>query len=122
MDNFTNAGNEAKASPLRACCTLVCNLGVCALLSYYFGTYWLNNPDVIQMDANTGNSTNLYCFAPNKPLNANVSANYVILEEGQLPVDPSYINVTQNFLVVRVGLHSPDDPSRWLPLLRSPLP
>jgi hypothetical protein len=64
-----------------------------AIPAYYFGTYWLNNPDVIQQDG----SANLYCWAPNKPL-AEGLQNYAIFAEG-VNGAAGWVNVTQGFLI-----------------------
>lgn len=91
MDN--NYMSEGGKSPVVIGISVLCNLGMVALLGYFFGHYWLANPDALQADG-----TMLNCWAPNRPLAANVT-NYVILPGNATPADLSYINVTQGFLV-----------------------
>ena len=75
---------------------ILCMTAILAVPSYFFGTYWLANPDVMYT---SGNSTmELNCWAPNQALSANTT-NFEILAGGVISTNPGYLNVTQNFLV-----------------------
>ena len=68
-------------------------VGILAVPSYFFGDYWLANPDQIQADGSL-----LNCWAPNQAMSANTT-NFEILADGKFSTNPAFINVTQNFLV-----------------------
>ena len=70
--------------------------GILAIPSYFFGLYWLANPDVIA-DTN-GGQVMLNCWAPNQALAGN-GTNFEILHNSRASTHLDYLNVTQGFLV-----------------------
>lgn len=87
-DAFASAGQN----PIPTIICVLCNVGILSIPAYFFGTYWLNNPDMIQADGKS-----LYCWAPNSPIAEGVQ-NYAILAEGVVGA-VGWLNVTQGFLV-----------------------
>ena len=92
MNSANDAFQSAQGAKMPTILCVLCNIGILAIPAYFFGTYWLNNPDMIQEDG-----TNLYCWAPNTALAANVT-NYEILG-ANATATAGYLNVTQGFLV-----------------------
>ena len=62
----TKYGEDFRASPCTTVFSSICIASVTGILSYFFGLYWLHNPDAQQ-----GDGTMKYCWAQSNVMNDN---------------------------------------------------